>query len=89
MDIQSEVIFINGTVHLLQERNFGTPIILPSPATPPSSLTATHEAIFRHTFNTGMYKIIATCIERATAMSGSSLEDKEATKLNSKAFYFR
>ena len=46
LDIQSEVIFVNGTVHLLQERNFGTPIILPSPATPPSSLTATHEAIF-------------------------------------------
>ena len=36
-----------------------------------------------------IHKIIATCIERATAMSGSSLEDKEATKLNSKAFYFR
>ena len=72
LDIQSELIFVNGMVHLPQEWNFGTPITLPSPATPPSPLTVTHEVIFpltwRHTFNIRTYKIIAMCIERATAL---------------------
>ena len=33
--MQPELIFVNGMVHLPQERNFGTPTTLPSPATPP------------------------------------------------------
>ena len=39
LDIQSELIFVNGIV-------FGTPTTLSSPATPLSPLTATYEAIF-------------------------------------------
>ena len=46
LGIQSELIFVNGMVQLLQEYNFGTPTTLPSPATPPSPLTVTPEAIF-------------------------------------------
>ena len=48
---------LNGMVHLPQEWNFATPKILPSPATLPSPLTATHEVIFlvinmwHHRFN--------------------------------------
>ena len=45
LEIQPELIFVNGMAHLPQELNFGTPIILPSPATPPSPLTATPEVI--------------------------------------------
>ena len=44
LEIQSELIFVNGMVHLLHELNFGTPTTLPLPATPPSPLTATPEA---------------------------------------------
>ena len=55
LHIKSDWIFVNGMVHLPQEWNFGTPTILPSPATPPSPLTATPEVIFPlmwcHTFN--------------------------------------
>ena len=47
LDIQSELIFVNVMVHLPYEQNTSTPITLPLPATPPSSLTATPEAIFR------------------------------------------
>ena len=50
LDIQSELIFVNGMVHLPQEWNFRTPTTLPSPATPSSSLTATHQAIFPLTY---------------------------------------
>ena len=39
LDIQSELMFVNGMVHLPQERNFGTPTSFPSPATPPSPLS--------------------------------------------------
>ena len=68
LDIQPELIFINGMVHLLQEWNFGTPTTLPSPVTPPSPLTVTPEVIFplkwRHTFNV---PTTAMCIERYRA----------------------
>ena len=40
LDIQSELMFVNGMVHLPQEGNFGTPTSFPSPAIPPSSLPA-------------------------------------------------
>ena len=80
LDIQFELIFINGTVHLPQDWNFGIPTTLPSPATPPSPLTATHKAIFsltwRHTFNICTYKIIATCIEHATALQANNTHVK-------------
>ena len=33
LDIQSELIFVNGMVHLPLEQNFGTPTTLPSPTT--------------------------------------------------------
>ena len=46
LDIRSELIFVNGMVYLPQEWNFGRSTTLPSPATPPSPLTATPEAIF-------------------------------------------
>ena len=36
LDIQFELIFLNGVVHLPHEWNFGKPTTLPSPATPPS-----------------------------------------------------
>ena len=77
LDIQFELIFVNGMVHLTQEWNFGTPTTLPS-ATPPSPLTATREVIYpvtwRRTFNIHTYKIIATCtrIERATALRANN-----------------
>ena len=72
LDIQSELIFVNGMVHLPQEWNIGTPTILPLPATPPSSLTASPETIFfpyvtSHIQYT-MYEIIATCIEHTTML---------------------
>ena len=58
--------FVNGMVHLPQELSFGAPTALPLPATLPSPLTVTHEAIFsltrRHMFNIRTYKIIATCV---------------------------
>ena len=57
LETQSELIFVNGMVHLPHEWNFGKPTALPSPATPPSPFTATPEA-----FNITTYKIIATCI---------------------------
>ena len=38
--------FVNGMVHLPQELSFGAPTALPLPATLPSPLTVTHEAIF-------------------------------------------
>jgi len=47
LDIQSELMFVNGMVHLLQELNFGTPTTFLSPATS-SPLTATYEVIFLH-----------------------------------------
>ena len=72
LDIQSELIIINGMEHLPQEWNFGTPTFLPSAATPPSPLTATLEVIFpltwRDTFNIPTYKIIATCVEVPTVL---------------------
>jgi len=76
LDIQSELIFVNGMVHLPQEWNFGTTTTLPSPATPLSPLTVTHKAIFlltwHHTFNIRTYKIMATCIERDTALRANT-----------------
>ena len=70
--VESELIFVNGMVHLPHEWNFGRPTTLPSPATPLSPLTVTPEAIFSrtwcHTFNITTYEIIATCIERATVL---------------------
>ena len=69
-------------MHLSQEWNFGTPTTLPSPATPPSPLTATPEAIFPltwyHMFNMLTYKIIATCIEHATALRTNNTRVKRA-----------
>ena len=46
LDIQSELIFVNGMVHLPHDDNFGRPTTLPSPATSLSPLTATPEVIF-------------------------------------------
>ena len=39
LEIQSELIFVDGMVHLPQEWNFITPTTFPSSATPLSSLT--------------------------------------------------
>ena len=49
-------------------KNFDTPTALSSPATPPSPLTATPEAIFFAyvTSNIRTYEIITTCIERTS-----------------------
>ena len=72
LDIQSELTFVDVMVHLPHEGNFDTPTTLPSPATPPSSLTATSKVTFSrtwcHTFNIPTYKIITTRIECATVL---------------------
>ena len=45
-EIQAELMFVNGMVHLPQEQNFGTPTTLPPPGTLPSPRIVTREAIF-------------------------------------------
>ena len=70
LDIQSELVFINGMVYLPQKGNFGTPTSFPSPATPPSvtfhSNSKSAYMMSRVQYTT--YKIIARCIELTTAL---------------------
>ena len=86
LDIQSELIFANGMVHLSKEWNFDTPTSLFSWATPLLPVTATPEAIFlftwHHTFNIPTYKIIAMCIECVTVLRANNTRVKHEYRMS-------
>ena len=86
LDIQSELIFANGMVHLSKEWNFDTPTTLFSWATPLLPVTATPEAIFlftwHHTFNIPTYKIIAMCIECVTVLRANNTRVKHEYRMS-------
>ena len=73
LDIQSELIFGNGMVHLPQEWNFGTLTGFPSPHTSPCPVTITPHSdstkrYFLYVTSHVQYKIIAMWIEHPTRL---------------------